>query len=105
MPILILGFDWDSGNWPKCGKHGVGREEIEHVLKHMTFRIPDPNPEEKRFRTAGRTESGRAVFIVFTHRETREGRYLRPISARFMHAKEMEHYEQVEKAMANPQKR
>jgi uncharacterized protein len=26
------GFDWDSGNWLKCGKHGVAREEIEQVL-------------------------------------------------------------------------
>jgi hypothetical protein len=25
-------FDWDHGNWPKCGKHGVGKAEIEAVL-------------------------------------------------------------------------
>ncbi len=26
------GFDWDSGNWPKCGKHGVSKEEIEELF-------------------------------------------------------------------------
>jgi len=105
MAIIVLGFDWDDGNWPKCGKHGVGRDEIEHVLRTMTFRIPDPNPEETRFRTAGRTGAGRAVFVVFTHRDTPQGLFIRPISARYMHAKEVEHYEQIEKAMADAQKR
>jgi hypothetical protein len=28
----ISGFDWDSGNWPKCGKHGVSREQIERLF-------------------------------------------------------------------------
>jgi len=27
--MKIAGFDWDDGNWPKCGKHGVSRTEIE----------------------------------------------------------------------------
>ena len=30
--MKVAGFDWDEGNWPKCGKHGVSREEIEEVL-------------------------------------------------------------------------
>lgn len=105
MTIAVTGFDWDDGNWPKCGKHGVDREDIEHVLRNMVFRIPDPNPAEGRFRTAGRTRAGRAVFIVFTHRETGAGLLIRPISARFMHAKEAEHYERIEKTLAQPQKR
>jgi len=25
-------FEWDSGNWPKCGKHGVSREEIYEIF-------------------------------------------------------------------------
>ncbi|TBN45900.1 BrnT family toxin, partial [Paracoccus sediminis] len=25
--MKIAGFDWDDGNWPKCGKHGVSRAE------------------------------------------------------------------------------
>ena len=26
------GFDWDDGNWPKCGKHGVSKDEIESIF-------------------------------------------------------------------------
>lgn len=102
MAEKIAGFDWDDGNWPKCGKHGVDRDEIEHVLRHMTLRIPDPNPVEDRFRTAGHTPDGRSVFIVYTHRERAGKIYLRPVSARYMHDKEVRAYERIEKAMANP---
>ena len=31
------GFDWDDGNWPKCGKHGVGQAEIEALLRRAYF--------------------------------------------------------------------
>ena len=51
--VQINGFEWDGGNWPKCGKHGVGQAEIEHVLTYATLRVRDPNPEEERYRTAG----------------------------------------------------
>ena len=27
--MRIDGFDWNDGNWPKCGKHGVSGAEIE----------------------------------------------------------------------------
>ncbi|GGA92238.1 hypothetical protein GCM10011491_20320 [Brucella endophytica] len=102
MGEKIAGFDWDEGNWPKCGKHGVSLDEIEQVLRHMTFRIPDPNPGETRYRTAGRAPDGRIVFIVYTHRERDGYIYLRLISARHMHDKEVRAYEQIEKAMAKP---
>lgn len=100
--MRVAGIDWDAGNWPKCGKHGVSQGEIDHVLRHMTFRIPDANPAETRFRTAGRAQDGRPVFVVYTHRVRAGGTYLRPISARYMHGKEIERYEQVEQAMAHP---
>jgi uncharacterized DUF497 family protein len=103
--VKIAGIDWDDANWPKCGKHGVGQHEIEHALRHMTFRIADPDPSERRFRTACRLPSGRVVFVVFTHRERSGKTFLRPISARFMHSKEIRHYEQIEKAMADPSDR
>ena len=100
--VRIAGIEWDDGNWPKCGKHGVDKGQVEHVLRHMTFRIPDPTPSEPRFRTASRVPDGRVVFVVYTHRD-RGGRiYMRPISARFMHTKEIRHYERIEKAMAKP---
>lgn len=100
--MKVAGIEWDEGNWPKCGKHGVSQTEIEYVLRHMTFRIPDPNPAETRFRTAARATDGRPVFVVYTHRSRDGQTYLRPISARYMHGKEIDRYEQIEKTMAHP---
>jgi len=101
LRMKIAGIEWDSGNWPKCGKHGVGQEDVEYALRNMKFRIPDPNPQETRFRTASRTLEGRPIFLVYTHRERNGKIYLRPISARYMHKKEVENYEEIEKTMAN----
>ncbi len=97
----VAGIEWDDGNWPKCGKHGVSRFDIEHALRNMTFRIPDPHPGEPRFRTAARAPDGRPVFIVYTHRERSGETWLRPISARHMHGKEIASYERIEKAVAD----
>ncbi len=89
----IDGFDWDRGNWPKCGKHGVSREEIEQVLLGEPAVMPDPCPDEPRKRAIGKTQTGRYVFLVFMLREIDERTVLRPISARYMHKKEVDHYE------------
>lgn len=94
MKIQYDGFQWDSGNIGHCVKHGVSRDEIEYVLSHMSFVIPDPNPDESRMRTAGKTDKGRYVFVVFTFREIKNNRYIRPISARYMHQREVRAYEQ-----------
>ena len=83
----------DDGNWPKCGKHGVSRAEIESVIAAARFVVDDPSPHEKRYRTAGRAPTGRHVFVVFTYRERGGSVYVRPISARYMHRKEIESYE------------
>jgi uncharacterized DUF497 family protein len=91
--MKISGFDWDDGNWPKCGKHGVSLEEIEEVLLGHPAVMPDPFPEEPRMRAIGKTRAGRYVFLVFMLREFDEGTRLRPISARYMHKKEVEYYE------------
>ena len=91
--MKIAGFDWDDGNWPKCGKHGVSREEIEQVLRGEPAVMLDPHPDEPRMRAIGKTTAGRYVFLVVMLR-TRDGdTRLRPISARFMHQKEIDHYE------------
>ena len=90
--MRITGFDWDDGNWPKCGKHGVSREEIERLfvaggavmapdLKHSTS-------AESRHIAAGLVD-GRALFVAFVFR----GELIRPISARYMHTKEASNYE------------
>jgi len=49
---------------------------------------------ESRLKAVGKTEAGRHVFLVFTIRERQGKRYIRPISARYMHKKEVEHYEE-----------
>ena len=92
--MKVSGFDWDDGNWPKCGKHGVSRSEIESVIRETRFVVDDPNPGEKRLRTAGRVAGGRYVFVVFTLRPVEKETLIRPISARYMHVREIEFYEE-----------
>jgi uncharacterized protein len=91
--MKIAGFEWDEGNWPKCGKHGVSREDIEQVLQGTPSVMPDPHTDEPRMRAIGKTDVGRYVFLVFMLRKIDNQTVLRPISARFMHQKEIDHYE------------
>ena len=91
--MKLAGFDWDEGNWPKCGKHGVSREEIEQVLLNSPAVMPDPHQNEPRMRAIGKTDAVRHIFLVFVLREIENKVFLRPISARFMHQKEIDHYE------------
>ena len=49
---------------------------------------------EERPRAIGKTGEGRYVFLVFTIRERNNERFIRPISARYMHGKEVAHYEE-----------
>mgnify|MGYP001546827054 CR=1 FL=1 len=93
--MKIAGFDWDAGNWPKCGKHGVSREEIEEVLSGTPAVMADPHPDEPRMRAIGKTTAGRHVFLVFMLRKIDSLTKLRPISARYMHEKEIAHYERT----------
>ncbi len=48
---------------------------------------------EDRFIGIGKTTQGRSVFIAFTLRTHSDDVLIRPISARYMHQKEVEHYE------------
>ena len=91
--MKIAGFDWDAGNWPKCGKHGVSQTEIEQVVLGSPACVPDPYPSEPRQRAIGKTLSGRFVFLVFMLRVVDGQLKVRPISARYMHATEVAHYE------------
>jgi uncharacterized DUF497 family protein len=91
----VAGYDWDDGNESKCRKHGLTRKAIEEVFRGQVHVFPDiaHSSTETRYLGIGRTRAGRCVFVSFTFRE-RRGRWLiRPISARFMHAKEVKHYE------------
>ena len=91
----VAGFDWDHGNWPKCGKDGVTREEIQHVLTSAPLVRPDRRLQEVEVRcnAVGRTATGRHVFVVFTIREKDGLNLIRPISARYMHAREVQSYD------------
>lgn len=91
--MKTAGFDWDSANWPKCGKHGVSREEIEQIFIGAPVVMPDPFPDEPRMRAIGKNAAGRYIFVVFMPREIEGQTRLRPVSARYMHPKEIEHYE------------
>ena len=94
MKRAISGFEWDSGNWPKCAKHGLTKAEIEQVFIRTPSVFPDPNLGEDRKRAIGTTAEGRYVFVVFTLRESELGILIRPISARYMHEREIRRYEQ-----------
>ena len=89
------GFDWDDGNREKCRKHGVSIGEIESLFQGPISVLPDPRHSraETRFKAIGRSERGRHILIVFTLRRKRSETLIRPISARYMHKKEIEHYE------------
>ncbi|SEP61824.1 hypothetical protein SAMN05428969_0153 [Devosia sp. YR412] len=90
----IAGFEWDWANREKCQSHGVSIAEIEALftLPHLISPDVKHSFEEERFLVIGRTHNERPLFVVFTTRQL-EGRLLaRPISARYMHAKEFELY-------------
>ena len=67
--MKIAGFDWDDGNWPKCGKHGVSRGEIEEAFTGGPAVLADPFPEEARMRAIGKSAAGRYVLVVCMLRE------------------------------------
>lgn len=103
--MKAAGFDWDEGNWPKCGKHGVSKTDIEAVFLNAPAVMADPHPEEPRMRAIGKTHTGRHVFLVFMLRQLNNDLLIRPISARFMHQREIDHYENQVQSDANAQKR
>lgn len=88
---MSLEFDWDDGNSAKARKHGVSPAEIEHAMRNGPRVAPDPTHSltEQRFVAIGRTAAGRHVFVAFCLRAGR----VRPISARYMHAREVARHE------------
>jgi uncharacterized DUF497 family protein len=89
------GFDWDRGNRGKYQKHGVSIGEIESLFHGTPLVGPDPKHSnmEGRFRAIGVSAQGRHLFVVFTWRRKRKRRLIRPISARYMHRKEVKAHE------------
>jgi uncharacterized DUF497 family protein len=89
------GFDWDRGNLEKCQKHGISAEVIESVFDRPVAILPDETHSrtEQRLRAIGKTAERRAIFVVFTLRRRGDEILIRPISARYMHDKEVKNYE------------
>ncbi len=95
MDLRISGFDWDEGNRTKCQKHGLSIAQIEALFAGGLRIAPDRehSTDEDRFIAVGRI-TGRPVFVAFTIRIKEKRRFIRPVSARFMHAKEVAAYEE-----------
>jgi uncharacterized DUF497 family protein len=91
------GFDWDDGNVHKCQIHGVSIVEIEAVFGLGVRVVPDPRHSslEQRLIAVNRNFEGRPLFVAFTIREIDGFNLVRPVSARYMHGKEIEKYEKV----------
>ena len=102
MDILFEGFDWDEGNAEKCRRHGVSIAEIESALISKALVIvPDAqqSKDENRCIAVCRTVNGRDLLVGFTLRIVDSRKLLRPITARYMHRKEVEHYGQTRTAV------
>lgn len=89
------GFDWDEGNCAKCQAHGMSQAEVESVFAGAPLVGPDPfDPAiEARWRAIGKAASGRTAFVVFTVRHSGGEQLIRPVSARYMHGKEVRRYD------------
>jgi uncharacterized protein len=104
MTDEAVSFDWDDGNRKKCQKHGLSIAEIEHILSHgETFIVPSlrNSDYEPRFIAVGRAPGGRKAFVVFTPRQAASRPVWRPISARYMHQKEIARYEKEVSGIEN----
>jgi len=95
MFLQFHGFDWDRGNRAKCQKHGLSIALIEGLFARPLAIVPSAadSKEESRLCAVGQTGNGRRVFLVFTLRRKGDKQLIRPISARYMHKKEIESYE------------
>jgi uncharacterized DUF497 family protein len=93
---VIAGVDWDAGNREKCAKHGVSAEVIEAAFHavNAVYRDHTHSQGEERFKAIGRTGIGRHLLIVFALRRREDATFIRPISARYMHTKEIANYEE-----------
>ena len=96
--MKVDGFDWDSSNsFKNEAKHGLTREAIESFFEGRIWIAPDlkHSHSEDRFLAIGSDSTGRPMIVAFTLRTKSGLKLIRPISARYMHAKEAKKYEQA----------
>ena len=70
-------FEWDESNEEKVLFHGVRPEEVEQCFFNRHLRKRKPGSGD-RWYLFGRTDGGRALFVVYQHRG---GNLVRPITA------------------------
>ena len=92
----IIGFDWNHGNSRKSeNKHDVSQSEAEQIFFNQPLLILEDtkhSKNESRYHALGITDDSRQLHITFTLRSS--GSLIRVISARDMHKKERQKYEQ-----------
>ena len=92
----IAGFNWDAGNERKSvEKHSVSRFEGEQVFFNQPLLVlidQKHRQNEERYHALGKSNDARLLHITFTLRST--DTLIRVISAREMHRKERNIYEQ-----------
>ena len=104
MNFRVAGFEWDKGNRDKCQHHGVPRTAVEKLFHGPFALFPDPLHSDAEERFKGNWSCRRwaaSSLVVFTLRSTENETLIRPISARYMHRKEIVYYE---KAIAQTEK-
>jgi uncharacterized protein len=98
----VSGFDWDEGNGAKCQEHGLSIAQIEALFARGPRIAPDHkhSADEVRLIAVGRI-TGRPDFVAFAIRVKEKRRFIRHVSARFMHAKEVAAYEKESAPIEN----
>ena len=93
LSMQDLLFDWDEHNQPKCEAR-VPVDHIEAMLAGNPSIYPDTahSSEETRYLAIGTVDTVRWIFVAFTYRVYGGTRYIRPISARYMHQNEVNRY-------------
>ena len=92
----ISGFDWDAGNARKNDKYGVPAAEAEQVFFNSPLLLLEDaghSQQERRLHALGKTDNGRGLHITFILRQS--GALIRVISARDLHRKERDIYDQT----------
>jgi uncharacterized protein len=86
--------DWDNGNGTTCQRYGGSLAGIEGLFASDPGLAPDVrrSADEDRLVAVGRNDAGRPLFVAFTIGVKEGRRLLRPVSARYMHAKEIARY-------------
>ena len=88
----------DSSGTGRTGpnaKSTVFLSVIESMFQRPVAVFPDPahSDQEERFKAIGKNDEDRSIFVVFTLRSQRGQVFIRPISARYMHQREVDYYE------------